>query len=84
MTRWNGRSLLFYLLLLLTFTYGCGGGGSTRSGGPYTRVASVNTTSFSDTGVQAGATYFYVVSAVNSSNVESPASSPEMSATVPN
>ena len=57
---------------------------STRSGGPYSKIASVSTTSFSDTAVQAGTTYFYVVSAVNSSNVESPASSPEMSATVPN
>src|ERR1700756_1406147 len=31
-----------------------------RSGGPYTRIASVTATSFNDTGVQAGTTYFYV------------------------
>jgi fibronectin type 3 domain-containing protein len=57
---------------------------STRSGGPYSRVASVTGNAFNDTGVQAGATYFYVISAVDSSNVESAASSPEVTATVPN
>lgn len=39
-------------------------------------------TSFTDMIVQSGATYFYVVSAVNNSSVESPASS-EQAVTVP-
>jgi len=53
------------------------------SGGPYTRVGSALGDSFTDGGVQGGTTYFYVVTAVNSSGVESPASSPEQSVTVP-
>jgi len=46
---------------------------SSTSGGPYTRLNStlLSATSFSDDKVQAGQTYFYVTSAVNSSNVES-------------
>lgn len=46
--------------------------GST-SGGPYAKINSalVTGTSFSDNNVQAGHTYFYVTTAVNSSNVES-------------
>lgn len=46
--------------------------GST-SGGPYTRVNSnlISATSFSDNNVQAGQTYFYVTTAVNTSNAES-------------
>jgi len=39
-------------------------------------------TSYTDTGVQAGQTYYFVVTAVNSSNVES-AYSAEVSALVP-
>jgi len=35
------------------------------SGGPYTTVSSPTTTSYNDTGVSNGTTYFYVVSAVN-------------------
>lgn len=46
---------------------------STTSGGPYSRLNSsvLSGTSFSDNHVQAGQTYFYVTTAVNSSNVES-------------
>src|SRR5207245_680196 len=38
---------------------------STTSGGPYTTIASPTTTSYTDTGVTNGTTYYYVVSAVN-------------------
>ena len=46
---------------------------STTSGGPYTKLTSNPnpTTSFTDTTVKSGLTYYYVVTAVNSSNVES-------------
>lgn len=46
---------------------------SSTSGGPYTRVNStaLSGTSFTDSNVQAGQTYFYVTTAINSSNVES-------------
>ncbi len=47
---------------------------STTSGGPYTTIASPTSTSFTDTGLINGTTYFYVVSAVNSGG-ESPDSS---------
>ena len=39
---------------------------STTSGGPYTTVANPTTTSYTDTGLSNGTTYFYVVAAVNS------------------
>ncbi len=57
---------------------------SSTSGGPYTRLNSslVSSTSFSDNNVQAGQTYFYVTSAVNSSNLES-AYSNQAQTTVP-
>jgi hypothetical protein len=56
---------------------------STTSGGPYTRVGwRVSGASFTDMGVQPGATYFYVVTSVTSSNVESVISS-EVKTTVP-
>ena len=38
---------------------------ATVSGGPYGTVASVSTTNYADTGLSNGATYYYVVSAVN-------------------
>lgn len=45
----------------------------TTAGGPYTKLNTslVATTNYSDTTVQNGVTYFYVVTAVNSSNAES-------------
>ena len=54
------------------------------SGGPYTRLTSspVATMSYSDTVIQAGKTYYFVATAVNSSGIES-AYSNEISATVP-
>ncbi len=46
---------------------------SSTSGGPYTRINStlLPGTTFTDINVQAGQTYFYVTTAVSSSNVES-------------
>jgi hypothetical protein len=58
---------------------------ATISGGPYTKInSSIDaTTTFTDAGiVQAGKTYYWVVTAVNSSNVES-VQSGEVSATIP-
>jgi hypothetical protein len=56
---------------------------SGTSGGPYTRVGwRVSGLTYTDTAVQAGATYFYVVTSVTSSNVESVVSS-QITATVP-
>jgi fibronectin type 3 domain-containing protein len=57
---------------------------STQSGGPYTKMTStpVAGTSYTDTAVQAGKTYYFVVTSVNSSNMES-AYSAEASALVP-
>jgi HYDIN/CFA65/VesB family protein/Ig-like domain-containing protein len=54
------------------------------SGGPYTKLNSsvVAATTYVDSSVSAGQTYFYVVTSVDSSNVES-ADSTEVSATVP-
>ena len=54
------------------------------SGGPYAKVNSalVTATEYVDSAVQAGKTYFYVVTSVDSSNVESTFSS-EVSATIP-
>ena len=40
---------------------------ATVSGGPYTTIASPTSTSYTDTAVTNGTTYYYVVSAVNSS-----------------
>jgi len=56
----------------------------TQSGGPYTKLNSalLASTSFNDSGVQAGSTYFYVSTAVDSNSVES-AFSNEANATVP-
>jgi hypothetical protein len=54
------------------------------SGGPYTKInPSLDaTTSFTDTTAQAGQTYYWVVTAVNSSNVESSYSN-QITATIP-
>ena len=56
----------------------------TTSGGPYAKLvqAPVNATSYTDTTVQSGLTYYYVVTAVDSSNGESDFSQ-EISATIP-
>lgn len=40
---------------------------STTSGGPYSQIAALSATSYNDTGLTNGTTYYYVVSAVNSS-----------------
>ncbi len=57
---------------------------STSPGGPYTRLTSLATTaeSYSDNAVENGATYYYVVTAVDSENSESEYSG-EASASVP-
>ncbi len=44
---------------------------SGTSGGPYTRIASVPGTSYTDTTVQAGRSYYYVTTAVGSTGKES-------------
>jgi fibronectin type 3 domain-containing protein len=56
----------------------------TISGGPYTKVNSSADASltFTDSGLSSGTTYFYVVTAVDGSNVES-AFSNEVSAAIP-
>jgi len=48
---------------------------STSSSGSYTYVGSSSATSYTDTGLSPGATYYYRVSAQNSSGLESPQSS---------
>jgi len=57
---------------------------STVSGGPYTKVNSslISSTTFVDSTVQASTTYFYVVTSVDASNLES-AFSTEVSVSVP-
>ena len=57
---------------------------SSASGGPYTKINSalVTTTSYTDSTVQAGQTYYYVVTSVDSSNIES-AYSNEVTAVIP-
>jgi hypothetical protein len=56
----------------------------TVSGGPYTKLnpSLDGTTTFTDMTVQAGQTYYYVVTAVDSSNIES-AHSNQVAATIP-
>ena len=56
----------------------------TTSGGPYARLDSSldSTTTYTDSSVQAGSTYYYVTTAVDSSGVES-TNSNEVSATIP-
>jgi hypothetical protein len=55
---------------------------SATSGGPYARVGNTGSSSFTDNTVQGGATYFYVVTALNAAQVESPVST-EIKVTVP-
>jgi fibronectin type 3 domain-containing protein len=57
---------------------------ATVSGGPYALLNSslISPTQFIDSTVQSGQTYYYVVTSVNSGNVES-AYSKEISATIP-
>jgi len=57
----------------------------TVSGGPYTKVNStvVTTLTYSDSSVQAGQTYYYVVTAVDNSNNESAYSTPPCLASIP-
>jgi fibronectin type 3 domain-containing protein len=57
---------------------------SEQTGGPYTEMnsAPVAATVYNDTAVQAGITYYFVVTAVNSNNVES-VNSGEASVQVP-
>jgi fibronectin type 3 domain-containing protein len=55
---------------------------SNVSGGPYTRVGNVSSSSFTDNNVTAGMTYFYVVTSLNGSQVES-AVSAEIKSVVP-
>lgn len=57
---------------------------STQTGGPYTKLTGtpVAATAYTDTAVQAGQTYYFVVTSVDSANVES-AYSAEVSALVP-
>src|SRR5205807_6496316 len=59
---------------------------ATQAGGPYTRLNSssspIGPTSYTDSSVQAGQTYFYVVTAVDANGVESVVSN-EVQATVP-
>jgi hypothetical protein len=57
---------------------------ATISGGPYTKInpSLVANTTFTDTTVQAAQTYYYVVTAIGSSNVES-ANSNEVTAVIP-
>ena len=55
---------------------------ATVSGGPYTTIATgVTGTSYTDSGLTAGATYYYVVSAVNPGHES--VNSTEASATLP-
>jgi fibronectin type 3 domain-containing protein len=56
----------------------------TQSGGPYAQLNSsvISSTSYSDPTVASGQTYFYVVTAVDSSGAESDYSN-EVSATIP-
>ncbi len=56
----------------------------TQLGGPYTKLNSspVSVTTYTDSTVQGGQTYFYVATAVDLNNVESVFSN-EISATIP-
>ena len=57
---------------------------ASQSGGPYTKINSslISPTTWNDTSVKPGQTYYYVITAVNASGLESPYSS-EASAVIP-
>jgi hypothetical protein len=55
---------------------------ATLSGGPYTLVGSSSTTAFTDNAVASGVTYFYVVTAIDNTGVESMFSN-QASGTIP-
>ncbi|HXW15156.1 MAG TPA: hypothetical protein VEN79_11660, partial [Terriglobia bacterium] len=55
---------------------------SDASSGPFTRIGNVSGTSYTDSSVQAGQTYFYTVTSVNDDNVESVEPTP-VAVTVP-
>jgi hypothetical protein len=55
---------------------------ATTTGGPYTQISAPTATNFTDTGLTNGTTYFYVVSALNSTGES--ANSAEVSATPAN
>ena len=55
---------------------------ATSIGGPFTTITNVTATTFTDTSVLNGTTYFYVVSTLNSGNVESQ-NSPAIETTIP-
>jgi GH35 family endo-1,4-beta-xylanase len=57
---------------------------ATTSGGPYTTVATVSNTSFTNTGLTNGTTYFYVVSATNSNGESANSSQVSATPTAPN
>jgi fibronectin type 3 domain-containing protein len=54
----------------------------TQSGGPYAKINSLNSLTFTDTSGISGTTYFWVVTAVDTNNLESPFSN-EVTATWP-
>jgi len=56
---------------------------ATTSGGPYTLIINVGTTSYTDTSLADGTTYYYVVTAVNSSGDESGNSNQAAATTTP-
>lgn len=62
---------------------------ATSSGGPYTQIGTTSNSAFTDNSAINGTTYYYVISAFNTDNIESPISSeasatPSVNATPPN
>jgi len=57
---------------------------ATTSGGPYTTVTTVSNTSFTNTGLTNGTTYFYVVSATNANGESANSSQVSATPTAPN
>jgi len=55
---------------------------SGASAGPYSKIGNSTSTTFTDSTVQGGQTYWYTLTAVDGSNVESATSAP-VSATIP-